>query len=107
MYKLALIDGFGRDIGQGAVVALVSVALVFAILAIIIAITSAVGSLMRKKATGKLSPAQDTQPSSVPEWEGLDTEDEDMVAAVLTAAIDCRNETHKNVRVVSVKEIRR
>ena len=35
----------------------------------------------------------------------LDPEDEDMVVACLAAAIECRNETHQNVRIVSVREI--
>mgnify|MGYP003302456933 CR=1 FL=1 len=36
---LALIDGLGKDLGQGGVIAIASIALVFAILAIIIVIS--------------------------------------------------------------------
>ena len=35
----------------------------------------------------------------------LDLDDEDATVACLIAAIECRNETHKNVQVISVKEI--
>ena len=35
----------------------------------------------------------------------LDLNDEDATVACLIAAIECRNEYHKNVQVISVKEI--
>ena len=35
----------------------------------------------------------------------LDPDDEDAVVACLVAAIECRNETKKNVRIVSVREV--
>ena len=35
----------------------------------------------------------------------LDESDDDAVAACLVAAIECRNECHKNVRIVSVREV--
>ena len=35
----------------------------------------------------------------------LDPDDEDAVVASLIASIECHNETHKNVRVVSVREV--
>ena len=35
----------------------------------------------------------------------LDLNDEDATVACLVAAIECRNETHKNVRIVSVREV--
>lgn len=36
----------------------------------------------------------------------LDPDDEDATIACLVAAIECRNETKKNVRIVSVREVR-
>ena len=36
----------------------------------------------------------------------LNIEDEDATVACLVAAIDYRNETHKNIRIVSVKEVK-
>ena len=36
----------------------------------------------------------------------LDPNDEDAVVASLIASIECHNETRKNVRVVSVREVR-
>ncbi|MBQ6653932.1 MAG: OadG family protein [Erysipelotrichaceae bacterium] len=35
----------------------------------------------------------------------LDESDEDATVACLAAAIECRNECHKNVRIVSVREV--
>ena len=35
----------------------------------------------------------------------LDINDEDALVASLVAAIECRNETNKNVRIVSIREI--
>ena len=35
----------------------------------------------------------------------LDLNDEDAVVASLIASIECHNETHKDVRVVSVREV--
>ena len=36
----------------------------------------------------------------------LNLDDEDATIASLIAAIECRNEFHKNVRIVSVREVR-
>ena len=39
------------------------------------------------------------------EPEPLDLSDENKTVAALVAAIECRNEEHRNVRVISVKEV--
>ena len=39
------------------------------------------------------------------EAEPLDLNDEYKTVAALTAAIECRNEEHRNVRIISVKEV--
>ena len=44
---------------------------------------------------------EETQRTFMP----LDLDDEDAMAACLVAAIECRNESHKNVRIVSVREV--
>ena len=36
----------------------------------------------------------------------LNLNDEDAVVASLIASIECRNETHKNVQILSVREIK-
>ena len=41
----------------------------------------------------------------VEEAEPLDLNDENKTVAALAAAIECRNEEHRNVRVISVKEV--
>ena len=46
------------------------------------------------------------EPSLEPErLSPLDLNDEDAVVASLIASIECHNETHKDVRVVSVREV--
>ena len=39
------------------------------------------------------------------EYKALDLNDENAVVASLIAAIECRNEYHKNVKVVNVREV--
>ncbi|MBQ2658771.1 MAG: hypothetical protein IJF87_09415 [Erysipelotrichaceae bacterium] len=39
------------------------------------------------------------------EAQPLDLSDENKTVAALVAAIECRNEEHRNVRVISVKEV--
>ena len=50
---------------------------------------------------------EESEPSYVSESVSpLDSNDEDAVVASLIASIECHNETRKNVRVVSVREVR-
>lgn len=44
---------------------------------------------------------EETQSAVMP----LDLDDEDATVACLVSAIECRNESHKNVRIVSVREV--
>ncbi len=57
----------------------------------------------------KEKPAERTaEPEATEKFSGgdpLDLSDEDAVVASLIASIECHNETGKNVRVVSVREI--
>ena len=45
------------------------------------------------------------QEQPVKEAEPLDLNDENKTVAALVAAIECRNEEHRNVRVISVREV--
>jgi Na+-transporting methylmalonyl-CoA/oxaloacetate decarboxylase gamma subunit len=86
---------------DGLVVSIVSIVIVYAILYLI---TLAVRPLKR------LEPAEGVEPEAVPEPAASlrpEDVDDDMMAAILTACIDYRNETRTDVRVVSAKEIRR
>lgn len=54
---------------------------------------------------------EEREEESAPSYAGesvspLDPNDEDAVVASLIASIECHNETKKNVRVVSVREVR-
>ena len=100
---LALIDGLGKDLGQGGVIAIASIALVFAILAIIIVIAYITGVIVDKKAASK---AEEPKKEIVAERKTVNVSDEDAMVAVLVASIDMRNETKKDVKLVSIKEIK-
>ncbi len=57
------------------------------------------------------SQEEEQEKESEPSYAGesvspLDPGDEDAVVACLIASIECHNETRKNVRVVSVREVR-
>ncbi len=100
---LALIDGLGKDLGQGGIVAIASIALVFAILAIIIVIAYIAGVIVDKKAASKV---EEPKKEVVAEKKSVNVSDEDAMVAVLVASIDMRNETKKDVKLVSIKEIK-
>ena len=48
---------------------------------------------------------EETKETERPIHERLDLEDEDATIACLVAAIDCRNQYHKNVEIVGVRRI--
>lgn len=103
----AFFDGSQKfDFGNAAIIALVSILIVFTILALIIGIThllfdaiDRVGKRIESKKPVKAEVKQEVvrQPVVI--------KDDDMMAAVLVATIDYQNEIKKGVRVVSVKEI--
>ena len=102
----AILDGMGNDLGDGGFVAVISALLVFAILAVIILITGCVGKLIEKNthAEAVADVSADT-PAEAVAGQKLDPNDEDAVVAALVASIDYRNETKKDIKVISVKEI--
>lgn len=55
-------------------------------------------SLFKKNDNNEVEEVRDACP--------LNLNDEDAVVASLIASIECRNETHKNVQVISVREIK-
>lgn len=111
MELLSVIEGIqGTDIrnfGQGAVVALLAIVMVFAILALIIVITYAVGKIVEKfnkSSDETCEESTNLQDKSTPSQK-VEITDDDMMTAVLVASIDYQNEIKQDVKVVSVKEI--
>ena len=104
----AIDKGTKITVGEGALYSILAIAMVFAILLIIIGITTLVFKLTglfdlkkeldaaKKAEKGEVAPAS-TQEVTI--------KDDDMMAAVLVATIDYRLTHKSDVRVVSVKQI--
>ena len=104
----AIDKGTKITVGEGALYSILAIAMVFAILLIIIGITTLVFKLTglfdlkkeldaaKKASQGEVAPAS-TQEVTI--------KDDDMMAAVLVATIDYRLTHKSDVRVVSVKQI--
>ncbi len=113
MYIFSILDGSAMyDWANSAIAAVVSIVLVFVVLLIIIGITYLIfkmlGLFEMKKEIDK---ANNSKNAAIPvNNEGsavkFDENDEDMVAAVLVATIDYQNEIKKDVKLVSIKEIK-
>lgn len=106
---LSLIDGNKKSLGDGALVSIAAIVLVFLILAIIIGIAFASGKMIEKIADGKANETQnvgDNVKKEISQPAKLDVTDEDAVVATLVASIDYRNEIKKDIKVISVKEIK-
>lgn len=100
-----MINGFSRyDFVTGGIVAVVSILMVFLILVLIIFLTELVA-----KAMGNEKEKEETVVETkavTPSVEHLDLNDEDATVAALVASIDYRNKTKKNIRVVSIREVK-
>ena len=100
-----MINGFSRyDFVTGGIVAVVSILMVFLILVLIIFLTELVA-----KAMGNDEEKEETVAKTkvvTPSVEHLDLNDEDATVAALVASIDYRNKTKKNIRVVSIREVK-
>lgn len=100
-----MINGFSRyDFVTGGIVAVVSILMVFLILVLIIFLTELVA-----KAMGNDEEKEETVVETkvvAPSVEHLDLNDEDATVAALVASIDYRNKTKKNIRVVSIREVK-
>ena len=104
---LSLIDGSQKDLGQGGLISILSILLVFSILAIIIAITFFVGKGIEKYSLKTVSENQSvSKQPQIEQKQNVDLSDEDAVVAALVASIDYRNEIKKDIKVVSIKEIK-
>ena len=105
----AIDKGTKITVGEGALYSILAIAMVFAILLIIIGITTLVFKLTglfdlkkeldaaKKASQGEVAPAASSEEVSI--------KDDDMMAAVLVATIDYRLTHKSDVRVVSVKQI--
>lgn len=91
------------SIGEGLLYSVVAILIVFTVLALIILINSLIGKLVAK--VSKKEEVKVVEQPKVVERKSVEITDDDMMAAVLVATIDYRNETKKDVKVVSVKQI--
>lgn len=98
--------GDTMNLGDGAIFSLVAIVMVFAILLIFIGITElvfkAISLFDKKKANKGVENAPQVTSNEPKE---VVITDDDMMAAVLVATIDYRNEVKKDVRVVNVKQL--
>ena len=99
--------------GEGALYSIVSILMVFVILLIIIGVTTLVFKayslfdLKKELDAKKNATKEEVKSSSVPTSnKEVVISDDDMMAAVLVATIDYRNEIKKDVRVVNVREVK-
>ncbi|MBR6225978.1 MAG: OadG family protein [Bacilli bacterium] len=108
VYDTVVNKGDTIPLEQGALYSVVAIAMVFAILLIIIGITTLVfkitGLFDLKKELDKAKKAKESASAPAPSGE-VTIKDDDMMAAVLVATIDYRLTHKSDVRVVSVKEI--
>jgi len=70
------------------------------------AILAVILKLRPKKQAEAEEEVEEEAPVTRTVTERLDLNDEDAVVASLIASIDYREQTHKNVRVVSIREVR-
>ena len=94
------------NLGDGALYSIICVLVVFTVLIIIILASYGCSKLVdyietKNKTTEEVKPQVTTN-----EVKNTNITDEDMMAAVLVATIDYRNEVKKDVRLVSVKEVK-
>lgn len=99
------------EIGQGALYSVVAIAMVFAILLIIIGITTLVFKLtglfaMKAELDAAKKEASAPAVAATEAPKEVVIADDDMMAAVLVATIDYRKECKGDVRVVSARELK-
>ena len=104
----AIDKGTTITVGEGALYSILAIAMVFAILLIIIGITTlafkltGLFDLKKELDAAKKAGQAESAPASTEE---VSIKDDDMMAAVLVATIDYRLTHKSDVRVVSVKQI--
>lgn len=94
------------NFAEGAVVTVICILIVFLMLALLFGVTSLIKYVNKKKAENveEQKPIVQEQPKK--SFTMDDIKDDDMMAAALVATIEYHNETKKDVRVVSIKEIK-
>ena len=101
---LSVVGGSGSDLGQGGVIALTSIALVFLMLSLIILITWLVFLIIATVSKKAKPPVVPVTAAPAPAINASELSD-DAITAALVASIDYRNEIKKDIKVVSIKEI--
>ncbi len=100
-----ILEGNNTGLGDGAILSVFAILLVFAILALIILITYGISILINKYAKTEEKKEESEQENNNQTKE-VNITDDDMMTAVLTASIDYRTQTKKDIKVISVKEIK-
>lgn len=103
--KTHLVDGMQYfNFKDGAIIALLSIVMVFVVLLIIILLTELVSKAVpaEKEAAIETNASTERTTTSSP----LNVNDEDAMVACLIASIDYRNETKKHIEVKSVREVK-
>ena len=104
---LAIMDGSKKyDFGNGAIVCLVAIIIVFAVLLVIIAASALVSKLIERFVKEEAKPVLKNSPIVHNDSIEIDINDEDMMAAILVATIDYRNEVKEDVKVINVREVK-
>lgn len=102
--------GDNVKISEALLIALIAIIIVFAVLALIIVIIAVMQKLFFSKQKPEVKEETSVKKTSVvkKEIEKKNTEikDDDMMVAALIATIDYTNETKKDVRLVSIKQIK-
>ena len=94
-------------LGDGALYSIICILVVFSVLAIIILASYGSSKLVDYIQTKNAKEVTEQVPvSQTKEVKNTNITDDDMMAAVLDATIDYRNEIKKDVRLVSVKEVK-
>lgn len=105
LFLAPLLDGNNGDLLKGGLAALMTMVFVFLILAVIVFVSYFIGKginkVSEKAKTAKPQVKEETKTKTP-----LDLNDEDAVVAALVASIDFRNQIKKDVKVVSIKEIK-
>ena len=96
-----LVDGMQYgNFADGAVIALLSIVMVFVVLLVIIILTDIISKVAGKDEEAIEETVNAPSGVALP----LNVNDEDALVACLVASIDYRQETKKNIQVLSVKE---
>lgn len=100
---MGIIDGsLTHAYGTGALLSIIAIVMVFLILELIILLTEWIAKVIVKNEDIKKEEVVPTSSGAC----ALNLNDEDATVAALVASIDYRNETKKNVKVVSVREVK-